>query len=119
MTELQEELRHQAYHDALTGAAEPRALRRPAWPRRSPGRPADGTTHAVLFLDLDRFKIVNDSWGHAAGDELLVQVAERIRGQIRPGDTAARLGGDEFAVLLENTDVAERGATRRGESSRA
>src|SRR5262249_8289420 len=103
LTELKEELRHQAYHDALTGLPNrvlftergASALARTA----SPGR------QAVLFLDLDRFKIVNDSWGHAAGDALLVQAAERIRRTVRPGDTPARLGGDEFAVLLEDTDA--------------
>jgi diguanylate cyclase (GGDEF)-like protein len=104
VTELQEELRHQAYHDALTGLPN-RALFTERVAEAVARHAADETCRAVLFLDLDRFKTVNDSWGHAAGDELLVQVAERIRDATRPHDTPARLGGDEFGVLLEDTDV--------------
>jgi diguanylate cyclase (GGDEF)-like protein/PAS domain S-box-containing protein len=97
---LEEQLVHQAFHDPLTGLAN-RALFQDrvehARARLSRGR----ETLAVLFLDLDDFKRVNDSLGHAAGDELLVTAADRLRACLRPADTVARLGGDEFAILLE------------------
>jgi diguanylate cyclase (GGDEF)-like protein/PAS domain S-box-containing protein len=111
----QEQLAHDAFHDALTGLAN-RALFLDRLGQslerivREPKRCC-----AVLFLDLDRFKLVNDSLGHDAGDLLLVHVARRLERCVRPGDTVARLGGDEFAILLEDmaathaaTDVAER-----------
>ena len=100
--ELEGQLRHQALHDSLTGLANralfidrvQHALDRASGLRES--------SLAVLFLDLDDFKTINDSLGHGAGDELLVAVGRRLAGTLRPADTAARLGGDEFAVLLEN-----------------
>ena len=90
-------LRERAFHDELTGLPN-RALmleRLRDSLQRASGR---GRLVGVLFLDLDRFKIVNDSLGHAAGDDLLREVARRIRETVRPDDTVARLGGDEFVV---------------------
>jgi diguanylate cyclase (GGDEF)-like protein len=103
LTALKEELRHQAFHDDLTGLGN-RALF-VAEVARVAERPRPGEAVAVLFVDLDDFKTVNDTLGHAAGDELLVQTAERLRRCLRPQDVAARLGGDEFAVLLAGFDV--------------
>ena len=111
--ELEERLAHQALHDGLTnlpnrtllldrlGHALARARRR-------------GEKVAVLFLDLDNFKYVNDSLGHRAGDKLIVGVATRLQSCLRPGDTAARLGGDEFVVLLEDVrDARDAGLVAR------
>ena len=70
--------------------------------------------YAVLFLDFDRFKVINDSLGHGVGDALLIEAAKRLRASVRPADTVARLGGDEFTVLLENANSAE-DATRIAE----
>jgi len=99
---LEDEVAHQAFHDSLTGLAN-RALFKDrvehALTRRGNPLPA------VLFVDLDGFKAINESVGHAAGDDLLVIVSERLRECVRPEDTVARLGGDEFAVLLD--DVAD------------
>ncbi len=108
---LQGQLTHQAFHDPLTDLAN-RALFRDRVEHTLARRPGPEHSIAVLFLDIDDFKTVNDSLGHSAGDKLLVELAERIRSSARAGDTAARLGGDEFAVLLEDPKDAEAVATR-------
>ncbi|CAN5542778.1 hypothetical protein BH24ACT26_BH24ACT26_21730 [soil metagenome] len=110
---LGEELKHQAFHDSLTKLAN-RELFIDRVRHGLASRSRDHEPLGVLFLDLDDFKMVNDSLGHAAGDELLIAVAERLRACLRPGDTAARLGGDEFAVLLQDTSTPE-GAVRIAE----
>ncbi|MDM7922886.1 MAG: diguanylate cyclase, partial [Pyrinomonadaceae bacterium] len=98
---LEEQLTHQALHDPLTKIAN-RALFRNRVDHSLAKLSRSNTTIAVLFLDLDNFKAINDSMGHAAGDKLLVLVAERLQDCLRNTDTAARLGGDEFAVLVES-----------------
>jgi diguanylate cyclase (GGDEF)-like protein len=104
----------QALKDALTGLPNRRLLRDRLGHALARAERRSGSL-AVLFLDLDRFKHVNDTFGHAGGDHLLTLVAERMRALVRPSDTAARLGGDEFAILVEDivgeaeaTYVAER-----------
>ena len=107
---LQEQLHHQAYHDPLTDLPN-----RPLFMERVGRELATDTgTIAVLFIDVDDFKVVNDSLGHAVGDALLVSVAGRLRHSVRPQDIVARLGGDEFAVMLPDVeDPATRAARRR------
>jgi diguanylate cyclase (GGDEF)-like protein/PAS domain S-box-containing protein len=105
-TRLEEELTHQAFHDVLTGLPN-RALFGDRLAQALARALRPGAAVAVMLLDLDGFKQVNDSLGHKAGDELLQTVAGRLDGVIRPGDTLARLGGDEFAVLLEGVLEAE------------
>jgi diguanylate cyclase (GGDEF)-like protein/PAS domain S-box-containing protein len=100
---LQQRLTHQAFHDELTHLAN-RALFLNRVGHTVARAPRGGHPAAVLFLDLDDFKKVNDSLGHAVGDELLVAAAARLTTCVRPGDTIARLGGDEFAVLLEDVN---------------
>ncbi len=98
---LEKRLEHQAFHDALTGLPNrPLFLDRLRQALARTDRREDSV--AVLFLDLDGFKVVNDSLGHDVGDQLLVAVARRVEGCVRLGDTVARLGGDEFTVLLED-----------------
>ncbi len=99
LSELKEELHHQAFHDSLTGLAN-RALFSQRVEARLADHTSSSTVPVVLFLDLDDFKLVNDTLGHAVGDALLVAVGERIRANIRPGDLASRIGGDEFAILV-------------------
>ncbi|GAA3600982.1 hypothetical protein GCM10022223_15820 [Kineosporia mesophila] len=100
---LQDELTHQATHDALTGLANRAQILGhlagllAGEDRRREGAPGTG----VLFIDLDGFKLVNDTHGHAVGDQVLCEVADRLTATLRPGDAAGRLGGDEFVVTIE------------------
>jgi hypothetical protein len=101
-----EELTRQAFRDSLTGLPN-RAL---FMDRLSHGLTRARRRHghlAVLYLDLDRFKVINDTLGHAVGDQVLVEVSIRLGSSLRPGDTVARLGGDEFGLLLEDVADAE------------
>jgi diguanylate cyclase (GGDEF)-like protein/PAS domain S-box-containing protein len=100
-------LSHEAAHDSLTGLVNRKEFERRLM--RVVAEVADGDTpeHALCYLDLDRFKVVNDSCGHEAGDEVLRLIAVLLRGHMRKRDTLARLGGDEFGVLLENCSLEE------------
>ncbi|MBA2449103.1 MAG: diguanylate cyclase [Chloroflexi bacterium] len=104
---FEEQLKHLAFHDALSDLPNRASLMQSLEDALDRGRRRD-TAVAILFLDLDNFKVVNDSLGHQAGDQLLAAVARRLRACIRPGDLAARLGGDEFTILLEEVvDIGE------------
>jgi diguanylate cyclase (GGDEF)-like protein/PAS domain S-box-containing protein len=98
---LEQQLMHQAFHDTLTGLPN-RALFQDRVEHALARATRRGTTVAMAMLDLDDFKIVNDTRGHAAGDELLVHVASRLKSMLRSSATIARLGGDEFAILIED-----------------
>jgi diguanylate cyclase (GGDEF)-like protein len=109
----EEQLAHRALHDPLTGLPN-RMLFMDRLNHALAGLERRPASVAVLFLDLDRFKVVNDRLGHHAGDEVLRCVAERLRGALRPGDTASRFGGDEFLVLCQDVE-GERDAVRIAE----
>ncbi len=100
--EVEEQLQFDALHDALTGLPNRSLFLDRLQHLIDTSRRDSARRFAVFFLDLDRFKVINDSLGHVAGDQLLVEAARRIDANVRPGDTVARLGGDEFAVLLES-----------------
>jgi diguanylate cyclase (GGDEF)-like protein/PAS domain S-box-containing protein len=99
---LESKLTHQAFHDSLTGLAN-RVLFRDRVEHGLLRAKRQKSQIAVLFLDLDNFKIINDTLGHAVGDELLSVIAQNLKNSVREIDTVARLGGDEFAILLEET----------------
>ncbi len=102
MTLLERELAHQAHHDGLTGLAN-----RSRFTEELSAALSAQDRPALLYLDLDDFKVVNDSLGHGAGDHVLAEVGRRVEALVRPSDVVARLGGDEFAVLLPKPDQAE------------
>ncbi len=112
--QLEDQLKYQAFHDALTGLPN-RLLFQDRISRELAVAREEGKTAGVLFVDLDDFKVVNDTMGHGVGDELLMAAAVRLSGLIRDCDTAARLGGDEFALLIgeiENSAAVEAAAGR-------
>ena len=97
---------YQASHDALTGLINRREFEQ-RLERTLQSAMQQGREHALCYMDLDQFKVINDTCGHAAGDELLRQLALLLKGNLRERDTLARLGGDEFALLLENCSIAD------------
>ncbi|HEX6185168.1 MAG TPA: diguanylate cyclase, partial [Pyrinomonadaceae bacterium] len=101
----EQQLHHDAFHDALTGLPNRALFMDHLKLAIARSRRNNTTKFAVLYLDLDRFKVINDSLGHTIGDQLLVGIADRLKKNLRPGDTVARLGGDEFTVLIE--DIAD------------
>jgi len=100
----EDQLKHQAFHDPLTSLPN-RALFTDRLVHALARRGRMGRSVAVLFLDPDSFKVVNDTLGHQAGDQLLIALAERLRVGLRPEDTVARVGGDEMAVLLNDVET--------------
>ncbi|HEX5656482.1 MAG TPA: EAL domain-containing protein [Polyangiales bacterium] len=103
----EDQLRHHAFHDPLTGLPNRALFMDRLGHALARARRNAAHRFAIVLLDLDRFKVVNDSLGHVAGDELLVSVGQRLESCLRPGDTVARLGGDEFMLLLEDVNGLE------------
>lgn len=103
----EEKLKHYALHDTLTGLPNRAHFMNHLQTAIERGGNNAHARFAVLFLDLDRFKVINDSLGHIIGDKLLVAIAERLKSCVRPGDVVARLGGDEFTILLNRTGEVE------------
>jgi diguanylate cyclase (GGDEF)-like protein/PAS domain S-box-containing protein len=100
--QAEKQLLYNAFHDALTGLPNRALFMDRLKHALGEVKKGDGYSFGVLFLDLDRFKVVNDSLGHQIGDQLLVAAARRLEACLRPGDTVARLGGDEFAIILDH-----------------
>lgn len=101
--QMEQEMRHLAMHDMLTGLPN-RALFMDRLESAHHRAQRHGGMFALVYVDVDRFKEVNDTWGHGAGDAVLIELAARLRGALRENDTVARLGGDEFALVLEELD---------------
>ncbi|MBE9078729.1 EAL domain-containing protein [Romeria aff. gracilis LEGE 07310] len=104
---VQHQLQYEALHDGLTQLPNRNALLRRLSLALERARQPDGERFAVLFVDLDRFKVINDSLGHSMGDRLLVEIARKLKSVLRPGDIAARISGDEFVLLLDDIDSAQ------------
>lgn len=101
--QMEQEMRHLAMHDMLTGLPN-RALFMDRLESAHHRAQRHGGVFALVYVDVDRFKEVNDTWGHGAGDAVLIELSARLRGALRENDTVARLGGDEFALVLEELD---------------
>ena len=109
---LTRQMTYQASHDALTGLVNRREFERRLQEAMDSAQTGD-IGHALCYLDLDRFKVVNDTCGHTAGDNMLREVASLIKEAVRDSDTVGRIGGDEFALLLVGMSAGEGAADRR------